>query len=61
MLNTQEKISLKLLKSLLPICENFDSEDLPKAMDYLETGSPKFRIVINVRDYAKKHGLHTLL
>ena len=44
-------------KDIYPICEEFDFEDLPKAFDKLENGKPHFRCVLNVKDYAEKHGL----
>ena len=44
-------------KDVFPLCEEFDFEDLPKAFDKLENGKPHFRCVINVKDYAEKHGL----
>lgn len=44
-------------KDVFPLCEEFDFEDLPKAFDKLENGKPHFRCVINVKNYAEKHGL----
>jgi D-arabinose 1-dehydrogenase-like Zn-dependent alcohol dehydrogenase len=43
-------------KDVYPICEEYDFEDLPKAFDKLENGKPHFRCVVNVKDWAKKHG-----
>ena len=43
-------------KDIFPICEEYDFDDLPKAFDKLENGKPHFRCVLNVKDYAEKHG-----
>ena len=43
-------------KDVYPICEEYDFEDLPKAFDKLENGKPHFRCVLNVKDWAEKHG-----
>ena len=39
--------------NVYPICETFAFEDFPKAFDKLENGRPKFRCVVNVKDWAK--------
>ena len=44
-------------KDIYPLCEEFEFDDLPKAFDKLENGKPHFRCVLNVKDYAEKHGL----
>ena len=43
-------------KDIYPIVEEFDFEDFPKAFDKLENGKPHFRCVVNVKDWAEKHG-----
>ena len=54
-----------VIKEMLPICaeknvypmvEEFSFEDFPKAFDKLENGRPKFRCVVNVKEWAEKHG-----
>jgi len=39
-----------------PICEEYPFEKFPEAFEKLEHGSPFFRIVINVKDFAEKNG-----
>jgi uncharacterized zinc-type alcohol dehydrogenase-like protein len=43
-------------KDIYPIVEEFSFEDFPKAFDKLENGRPHFRCVVNVKDWAEKHG-----
>ena len=40
-----------------PIVEEFPFEKMPEAFEKLEHGSPRFRCVVNMKDYAKKNGL----
>lgn len=42
--------------NVLPYCEFFDFQDFNKALDWAEKGNPKFRCVVNVKDWAKKNG-----
>ena len=52
----KEMIPLWFEKDIYPIVEEFDFEDFPKAFDKLENGKPHFRCVVNVKDWALKHG-----
>jgi uncharacterized zinc-type alcohol dehydrogenase-like protein len=40
---------------ILPLVEFFGFEDFPKALHTLEHGRPKFRCVVNVEEWSKKH------
>ena len=40
-----------------PIVEEFPFEKMPEAFEKLEHGSPFFRCVVNMKDYAEKNGL----
>ena len=40
-----------------PIVEEYPFEKMPEAFEKLEHGSPFFRCVVNMKDYAEKHGL----
>ena len=56
------EVTNKMLKfctenNIYPLVEEYSFEDFPKAFERLEHGRPLFRCVVNVRDYAKKHGL----
>ena len=44
-------------KNIYPIVEEYDFDNLPKALDKLENGKRHFRCVVNEKDYAEKHGL----
>jgi D-arabinose 1-dehydrogenase-like Zn-dependent alcohol dehydrogenase len=52
----KEMVRLCSDKEIYPICEEYDFDDLPKAFDKLENGKPHFRCVLNVKNYAEKHG-----
>ena len=52
----KQMVELCSEKDIFPICEEYDFDDLPKAFDKLENGKPYFRCVLNVKDYAEKHG-----
>jgi D-arabinose 1-dehydrogenase-like Zn-dependent alcohol dehydrogenase len=52
-----EMLSLCAKEKIYPMVEEFSFEDFPKAVDRLENGRPKFRCVVNVQEYSKKHGL----
>jgi len=41
-----------------PIVEEYAFEDFPKAVNRIEKEKPKFRVVVNCVDYAKKHNLY---
>jgi D-arabinose 1-dehydrogenase-like Zn-dependent alcohol dehydrogenase len=43
--------------NVYPMIELVSFEEVPKALEKLENGKPKFRLVINVGDYSKKHNL----
>ena len=43
-------------KDIYPMVEEFSFEDFPKAFNRLENERPKFRCVVNVKDYAEKNG-----
>ena len=49
-------IKLCVEKDIYPMVEEFSFEDFPKAFDKLENGKPKFRCVVNVKDWAEKNG-----
>jgi len=55
---TKDMLDFSARHNILPMCEHFEFEDFPKAFDTLENGRPKFRCVVNVENYAKKHNLH---
>jgi uncharacterized zinc-type alcohol dehydrogenase-like protein len=44
-------------KNVYPMVEEFSFEDFPKAVEKIEKGKPKFRIVINVEDFSRKNNL----
>ena len=52
----KEMVRLCSDKDIYPLCEEYEFDDLPKAFDKLEHGKPHFRCVLNVKDYAEKHG-----
>ena len=52
----KEMLPVCVEKDVYPICEEFKFEDFPKAFEKLEKGKPHFRCVVNVKDYAEKHG-----
>ena len=52
----REMIKLCVEKDIYPMVEEFSFEDFPKAFDRLENGKPKFRCVVNVKDWAEKNG-----
>ena len=43
-----------------PMCEEYAFEDFEKAIETIEHGKPRFRIVLNIKDYARKNNLHKL-
>ena len=52
----KEMLPVCVEKDIYPICEEFKFEDFPKAFEKLEKGKPHFRCVVNVKEYAEKHG-----
>ncbi len=57
---SDNKSMLKVVNenNIYPMVEEFKFEDFEKAVNYIEEGKPKFRIVINVHDFARRHNLH---
>ena len=53
----KEMLPLCAEKNVYPMVEEFSFDDFDKAFEKLEKGKPKFRCVVNVKDYAEKHGL----
>ena len=53
-INDMVKICVE--KEIYPMIEEYSFEDFPKAYDRLENGRPKFRCVVNVKDFAEKNG-----
>ena len=43
-------------KNIYPMVEEYSFEDFPKAFNRLENERPKFRCVVNVKDWAEKNG-----
>ena len=54
---TEEMLQFSKDHDIRAIVETFDFEDFPKALHRLENERPQFRCVVNVKDYAEKHGL----
>ena len=42
---------------IYPICEEYPFEKMPEAFEKLEHGSPLFRCVVNMQNFAEKNGL----
>jgi len=53
---TNAMLEFSARHNILPMCEFFSFDDFPKALDTLENGKPKFRCVVNVEEWSKKHG-----
>ena len=49
-------LSICVEKDIYPMVEEFSFEDFPKAFNRLENERPKFRCVVNVKDWAEKNG-----
>ena len=58
--DSKEMLDFSAKKDIYPLCEEYQFEDFIKAVDKIEKGKPKFRIVINIQDYAKKNNLYKL-
>lgn len=52
--DTQEMLDFFSEHKIVSLCEQFEFEDFPKALDKLENGSPKFRCVVDVGKFAKE-------
>ena len=52
----RDMVKICVEKDVYPMIEEFGFEDFPKAYDLLENGRPKFRCVVNVKDFAEKNG-----
>jgi len=52
----QEMLDFSDKNKIYPLCEEFDFSEFPKAFDHLEHGKPKFRCVVNIKDYSEKNG-----
>ena len=46
-----------VIKKIYPITEEYSFEDFHKEFKKLEHGKSHFRSVVNVKEYAEKHGL----
>ena len=51
-----EMLPICVEKDIYPMIEEFSFEDFPKAFNRLENERPKFRCVVNVKDWAEKNG-----
>jgi len=52
----EEMLEFCSKNKVVPKCEEFEFDDLPKAFNHLENGKPNFRCVLNVKNYSEKHG-----
>jgi len=52
----EEMIEFTHEKNIVPICENYEFEDFPKAWEKVAHGKPFFRCVVKCKDYFKKGG-----
>ena len=52
----KEMVKICVDKDIYPMVGEYDFEDFPKAFNRLENERPKFRCVVNVKDWAEKHG-----
>ena len=53
---TNDMLKICVEKDIYPMIEEFSFEDFPKAFNRLEKERPKFRCVVNVKDWAEKNG-----
>jgi uncharacterized zinc-type alcohol dehydrogenase-like protein len=56
--NIEETLEFAAKHKLKCVCELYDFEDFPKAVDRTENGRPLFKCVLLMEDYAKKHNLN---
>jgi len=56
--NNRKMLDFAAKNDVYPITEEYQFDDFLKAVEKIEKGRPKFRIVINVQDFAKKHNLY---
>ena len=52
----KEMLPICVEKNIYPMVEEYSFEDFPKAFNRLENERPKFRCVVNVKDWAEKNG-----
>lgn len=55
----EEMLEFSAKHNVLPVIETFEFEEFPKAYELLAKGKPKFRVVVNCENFAKKHGWNT--
>lgn len=55
--DNKDMLSFASKNNIYPICEEYAFDNYIQAVEKIEKGKPKFRIVINVQDYAKKNNL----
>lgn len=55
--NISEMLDICVKHDIYPVCEEFNFDEFPKALDRLENGRPKFRCVVNVQEYSKRNNL----
>ena len=53
-----EMLEFASKNQVVPIYEQFDFNDFPKAFNKLEHGKPMFRCVVDCKSYAEKNGLY---
>lgn len=56
----KEMLDFSSKHNVYPITEEWKFEEFKQAVDKIENGKPKFRIVVNVMDYAKANGLYKI-
>ncbi len=52
----QEMLEFSAKNKVFPLCEEFDFEDFPKALEHMETNKARYRAVVKVQDYSEKNG-----
>jgi len=52
--NVSDMLEFSVKNNIYPSCEEFPFENFDKALDRIENGRPKFRCVVNVKDYKLK-------
>jgi D-arabinose 1-dehydrogenase-like Zn-dependent alcohol dehydrogenase len=53
----EEMLKFSAEHNILPDCENYEWEDWPTAFKKCETGTARYRCVVNCENHAKKLGL----
>lgn len=51
--HTKEMLEFSAQHAIEPLCEFFEWDDFPKALDKLEKGKPLFRCVVKVDEISK--------